>query len=99
MPNVVINANSQIGQHVIINTGTIVEHDNWIGDYVHLSPNATLCGTVRVKPLTHIGAGVTVIQGKIIGRQSMIGAGATVITDIPDQVVAVGTPAKVIKQY
>lgn len=99
MPNAVINANSQIGQHVIINTGAIVEHDNLIGDYVHLSPNATLCGTVRVKPHTHIGAGATVIQGKMIGMQAMIGAGATVITDIPDQVVAVGTPAKVIKQY
>lgn len=99
MPNVVINANSQIGQHTIINTGAIVEHDNWIGDYVHLSPNATLCGAVRVKPLTHIGAGSTVIQGKMIGMQAMIGAGSTVITDIPDQVVAVGTPAKVIKQY
>lgn len=99
MPNVVINANSQIGQHVIINTGVIVEHDNWIGDHVHLAPNATLCGTVRVKTLTHIGAGTTVIQGRTVGRQSIIGAGATVITDIPDGVVAVGTPAKVIKQY
>ena len=99
MPRVVINANSEVGRHVILNTASVVEHDNVINDYVHLSPNATLCGTVRVKPLTHIGAGATVIQGKMIGMQSMIGAGATVITDIPDQVVAVGTPAKVIKQY
>ena len=47
--------------------------------------------------MTHVGAGATVIQGKVIGEQSIIGAGATVITDIPDEIVAIGTPAKVIK--
>lgn len=39
MPNVVINADTIIGNHVIINTGSIIEHDNQIGDYVHVSPN------------------------------------------------------------
>ena len=97
MPNVTINANSQIGRHVIVNTGAIVEHDNVIEDYVHLSPRATLCGGVTVGQMTHVGAGATVIQGKVIGKNSIIGAGATVITNIPDEVVAVGTPAKVIK--
>lgn len=99
MPNAVINANAIIGDHVIINTGVVVEHDNVIEKCVHLSPHATLCGTVTVKERTHIGAGSTVIQGLAIGSQSIIGAGSTVITDLPNQVTAVGTPAKVIKQY
>lgn len=98
IPNVVINAHSQIGNHVIVNTWAIVEHDSIIDDYVHLSPRATLCGGVTVGQMTHVGAGATVIQGKVIGKNSIIGAGATVITDIPDEVVAVGTPAKVIKE-
>lgn len=98
MPNAVINANASIGDHVIINTGVVVEHDNVIEKCVHLSPHATLCGTVTVKERTHIGAGTTVIQGLAIGSQSIIGAGSTVITDLPNQVTAVGTPAKVIKQ-
>lgn len=98
MPNAVINANASIGDHVIINTGVVVEHDNVIEKCVHLSPHATLCGAVTVKERTHIGAGTTVIQGLAIGSQSIIGAGSTVITDLPNQVTAVGTPAKVIKQ-
>lgn len=93
-----MNANVQVGCHAIINTGVIVEHDNRIGDYVHLSPNATLCGTVTVGDLTHIGAGSTVIQGVTIGSRSVIGAGATVISDLGDDVTAVGIPAQVIKQ-
>jgi acetyltransferase-like isoleucine patch superfamily enzyme len=39
-----------------------------------------------------------VIEKVCIGEQSIIGAGATVTRDIPDNVVAVGSPAKVIKE-
>ena len=52
MPNAVINANSQIGQHVIINTGAIIEHDNPIGHCTHVTSNATLCEGVRIKAFT-----------------------------------------------
>ena len=69
-----------------------------IGDYVHLSPNATLCGAVKVGKLTHIGANATVIQGINVGEQSVIGAGSTVIREIPSSVIAVGTPAKVVQK-
>jgi len=44
-----------------------------------------------------IGAGVTVVDGVTIGRGSIIGAGAVVTTDIPPYSIAVGTPAKPIK--
>ena len=54
MPNAVVNVGAAIGKHCIINTGAIVEHDNIIKDYVHISPNATLAGTVNVGNYTHI---------------------------------------------
>jgi acetyltransferase-like isoleucine patch superfamily enzyme len=44
-----------------------------------------------------IGAGVTVVDGVTIGRGSVIGAGAVVTNDIPPYSIAVGTPAKPIK--
>ena len=43
MSNVCINSSTQVGKNCIINTGAIIEHDNEIDDYVHVSPNATLC--------------------------------------------------------
>lgn len=48
MANTVINADSQIGNHSIINTGSIVEHDNKLADFVHISPQATLTGSVVI---------------------------------------------------
>ncbi len=97
MPNAVINANSQIGQHVIINTGAIVEHDNLIEHCAHVASNATLCGGARVKALTHIKSGVTVVQGITVGSQSIIEAGSTVMNDLPNQVIASGSLAQIIK--
>ena len=60
MAGAIINPDAKVGNHCIINTGAIVEHDNEIADFVHISPKATLCGTVRVGERTHVGAGVTV---------------------------------------
>lgn len=44
-----------------------------------------------------IGAGVHVMPGVTIGNNVVIGGGSVVVKDIPDNVIAVGNPAKVIK--
>lgn len=45
-----------------------------------------------------LGAGVTVLGGVTIGDGCVVGAGAVVVHDLPPQSVAVGVPARVIKQ-
>lgn len=98
MPNATINADSVIGSHSIINTHAVVEHDNVLNEFVHISPGSVLSGGVTVNKETHLGSGSIVIPGKEIGARSVIGAGAVVTKDIPDEVTAVGVPAKVIKE-
>lgn len=86
-----------IGRHVIINTSASIDHDCIIEDFAHISPNATLCGGVKVGEGTQIGAGSVVIQNINIGKWCTIGAGAVVIKDIPDYSVVVGNPGRKIK--
>ena len=43
------------------------------------------------------GAGVQVMPGVTIGSNVVIGAGSVVTRDIPDNVVAVGNPCRVIR--
>jgi sugar O-acyltransferase (sialic acid O-acetyltransferase NeuD family) len=93
----IIQAQARVGDHVIINTGTQVDHDCVIGNFVHLAPKVVLCGTVQVGEGTFIGASATVIPGKKIGAWAIIGAGAVVISDVPDGAVVVGNPAKIIR--
>lgn len=45
-----------------------------------------------------LGAGVIVVPGVTIGDNSVIGAGSIVTKDIPDNVVAVGNPCKVMRE-
>lgn len=82
---------------MIINTGAIVEHDCTIGNFVHVSPGCTLCGSVAVGENTHVGAGSVVRQQVQIGRNCLIGAGSVVVSSIPDGAEAYGNPCKVVK--
>lgn len=96
--NVTINADVNIGQHCIINTGSIIEHECDVQDFVHISVGSILCGEVSVGRSSFIGAGSTIIQCLEIGNNAVIGAGAVVNKDIPSKCTAVGIPAKVIKK-
>lgn len=95
MAGAVINPFAQIGAGCIINTSAVVEHDCVISDYVHISPNATLAGAVRVGRETWVGMGSCVKQLVKIGKQSVVGAGSTVISDIAAHSTVIGSPAKV----
>jgi acetyltransferase-like isoleucine patch superfamily enzyme len=56
-----------------------------------------LAGFVTIKSGTFIGIGACSVPGVTIGVNCTIGAGAVIIGDIPDNVVAAGVPAKVIR--
>ncbi|MFT3752893.1 MAG: DapH/DapD/GlmU-related protein [Paludibacter sp.] len=53
---------------------------------------------VVIKRNVWIGAGATILPGVTIGENSVVAAGAIVSKDVPDNVVVVGVPAKVIKE-
>lgn len=52
---------------------------------------------VKIGDNTWIGGGSIILNGVTIGKNSVIGAGSVVTKDIPDNVVAVGNPCRVIK--
>jgi sugar O-acyltransferase (sialic acid O-acetyltransferase NeuD family) len=87
-----------IGNHVIINLDVTIGHDSIIEDFCTLSPGVHISGRNKIGEGANVGTGAVTIQGIVIGRWSIIGAGAVVAQDIPDKVVAVGVPAKPIKQ-
>lgn len=95
MAGAVVNACASIGRHCIINTCAVVEHDNMLENFVHISPNAALGGTVHIGECTHIGIGATVINNIKICSNCRIGAGAVVVKDITESSTYIGIPAKI----
>ena len=55
------------------------------------------CKRVHLKRNCWIGAGSTILPGVTVGENSVVGAASVVTKDIPDNCIAVGNPAKVIK--
>ncbi|MEW8087722.1 MAG: hypothetical protein AB2823_19340, partial [Candidatus Thiodiazotropha endolucinida] len=66
---------------------------------VFAGPGSRVAGDVICGEETYLGLGCQVIERVRIGRGSLIGAGSTVTRDIPERMVAVGSPAKAIRQH
>lgn len=98
LPGVIISNSSKIGMGCIVYYNSIITHDCEIGDFVEISPSVTLLGRSKVGSYSQIGSNATILPDKIIGKNVIIGAGSVVTKDIPDNCVAVGTPAKIIKE-
>ncbi|MEM6428285.1 MAG: acetyltransferase [Deinococcota bacterium] len=95
MAGAVIQPQSQLGKHVIVNTCASIDHDCHLNDYVHVAPGCHLAGNVTLERGAFMGVGSCAIPGKHIGAWTTVGAGATVIHDIPPHVTALGTPAHI----
>jgi sugar O-acyltransferase (sialic acid O-acetyltransferase NeuD family) len=90
----VVQPDTTIGEHVILNTGCTVDHDCRIGGFVHLGPGVHLCGGVSVDEGVLLGVGAVVKPGIHIGRWAVVGAGAVVVEDVPAGSTVTGVPAK-----
>lgn len=87
----------RIGKNCMFATNSYVTDADWHDLYDRTSaPGA--CAEVVLEENVWIGDSAIVCKGVHIGRNSVIGAGAVVASDIPDNCIAVGNPARVIKQ-
>jgi len=92
-----IKAGARIGRFCLLEVGCSVGVDNDLGEGVFLGPSCHLNAACIIGEKSFLGTAAVVIPRKTIGAGVVIGAGSTVITDIPPDKVAAGSPARVIK--
>src|SRR3546814_8796729 len=83
----VVNTRTQIGQNVIINTGSNIDHDNMFADYSSTGPGVSTGGSVGMGTCSHIGIGASVRHGVSIGDYREICGQSFVNRDIGDNKV------------
>lgn len=96
MAGAVVNAATTISDLCIVNTGATIDHDCRIGKAVHVGPQCGVAGNVAVGDRTFLGIGSRVIPDLTIGRDVMVGAGASVVRNVADEQTVVGVPARPI---
>ncbi len=96
-PGCFIGYNATLGDRVFSLSGSVINHDDVLGDDVCLCSNVTLAGNVRVEAGVYLGQASTVRQHLRLGKDSFIGMGAVVVSDVPPNAVMAGNPARKLK--
>lgn len=101
--NFILGKNTDLGAFVYINAkeGVIVEEEVQIGSHCSIYSVSTIDdkkGKVVLKKNCKIGSHSVIMPGVTIGENSVIGAFSFVKESIPDNVIAYGVPAKVIRR-
>lgn len=97
MAGCIFNPKSIIGDFTFFATGSQVEHDNHISDFSSISAGSITGGYVKIGKFSAITLGVVVMDRLEIGENTVIGSGSLVTKSIPDNVLAYGSPAKIIR--
>lgn len=92
-----ISCDVVVGECCFLQPYSAVGHDCRIKENCTLSTNAALSGDVEIGENTYIAVGVSVMQGICIGHDSVVGMGSVVVRDIPENVIAMGNPARPMK--
>lgn len=94
---------TDIGAFSYINAlfGVVIEDNVQLGSHCSIYSISTIDGKqgkVHLKKNCKVGSHCTVMPGVTVGENAIIGAHSFVNSDIPDNVIAAGVPAKIIKK-
>jgi len=105
MMNSTINIGAVIGERTMIDMNAVVGARAIIGKNCHIGAGAVVAGVLEPPSKTPViieddvlvGANAVILEGVRVGRNSVVAAGAIVTTDVPENVVVAGSPARIIK--
>ncbi len=105
MMGAILNIGAVVGPGTMIDMGAVLGGRATVGSRCHVGAGAVLAGVIEPASATPviveddvlIGANAVVIEGVRIGRGAVVAAGAVVVSDVPENAVVAGCPARVIK--
>lgn len=90
----IVASGATLDEHVFVNRGAAVGHDTRVGTFSRVQPGSNVGGLSQLGRGVTVGIGATLVERLVIGDNAVIGAGSTVLDDVPPNVVVVGTPAR-----
>ena len=94
LPGSMLHCFSKVGDSVILNANSSIDHECILGNGVNIMPSAAIAGTVKIGNYVSVGTNATILPGLTIGDGAYIGAGAVVNRDVEEDEIVVGNPAR-----
>lgn len=92
----VINSQSVLADHVLVNNAAIVEHDSYLHNFSTVCPGAKVGGRVELCEGAFICTGAIILPRCRVGKHSVLAAGSILTKNLPDNVLAMGQPARIV---
>lgn len=94
----IVMPHTKLGNYIMINMDSTIAHHVELEDGVFLSSGVNIGANINVRKNAYIGMGVTIMTGiSEVGKESLMGAGTTIIKDVPCYATMVGNPGRMIR--
>lgn len=87
-----------IGDNVYVQPHVVIGHDIKIGSHSIIAPLVCIGGATTIGECVYVGMLSAIRENLNIGDHSIIGMGSMVFRDIPEKVIAIGNPARVMRR-
>lgn len=94
----IVSSDAIVEDNVSLEEYSVVGHDSIVQENSQISAFVMIAGHCNIGEGTYIGLSVPVKEETIIGNNVVIGMGSVVVRDIPDDVIAIGNPARPMKK-
>jgi sugar O-acyltransferase (sialic acid O-acetyltransferase NeuD family) len=99
LPGCTLDAHTELGENVLLNTAAVVAHDSIIGSHSFIAPSVAIAGKTHIGECCILGINCTVIDNLRIHPFIRIGAGAVVLSNLEISGMYAGIPAQLKKIY
>lgn len=97
-PYSIIGSDASIGNNVLVNAGAIIGHDITVGHNTVISPQVCIGGGAKIGDNSYIGMGCKIKEKLVIGSSVIVGMSSAVHRDVPDDLIAMGNPARPMRR-
>ncbi len=105
MMGAVVNIGAKIGPGTMVDMNAVIGGRAQIGAGCHIGAGAVVAGVIEppsaipvvIEDGVTVGANAVILEGCRVGARAVVAAGAVVTRDVPENAVAVGCPARIVK--